>query len=72
MDGVLLLARQAGIFVEPAAGTAVAGLTRLLREGRIDPSETVVVLATGSGLKDVEAVLERTEIPASIDVNSSP
>lgn len=66
MDGVLLLAREGGIFVEPAAGAAVAGLARLAREGRLDGSERIVLLATGSGLKDVDAVLRRSAIPPSI------
>lgn len=66
MDGVFLLARHTGIFIEPAAGATVAGLVRLLNEGRISRSETVVALATGSGLKDVESVLQRLAIPASV------
>jgi threonine synthase len=66
MEGVLLLAGQAGIFVEPAAGAAVAGLVRLVREEKVRESETVVVLATGSGLKDVESVLRRSTIPNSV------
>ena len=51
--------------------SAISGIVRLVREGRVGESETVVVLATGSGLKDVDAVLERTEVPASIEADSA-
>lgn len=47
------IARMAGIFVEPAAACAWAGLKKLAHEGRIKPDERVVCLLTGNGLKDI-------------------
>jgi threonine synthase len=46
------LARLEGIFCEPASAASVAGLRKLLVEGAIDPSGTVVCVLTGHGLKD--------------------
>jgi threonine synthase len=47
----------AGIGCEPASAAAVAGARRLVREGRIRPRESVVVVLTGHLLKDPEAVM---------------
>jgi threonine synthase len=44
------LARH-GLYVEPTTATAAALLDKLTGEGAIKPSETVVVILTGSGLK---------------------
>lgn len=44
-----------GLFVEPAAAAAWAGLRPALAQGLIKPGERVCILATGSGLKDVGA-----------------
>lgn len=52
-----LLARQAGVFGEPAGVAGLAGLVKLLETGQVGHDETVVVLVTGHGLKDVDAAL---------------
>ena len=44
------LARR-GLYVEPTAAAAAAGLTRLLASGVIRPREDTVLVLTGSGLK---------------------
>ena len=49
-----LLARRTGLFVEPAAAAAFAGLLQLSRQGKTT-NLRAVVLATGSGLKDIPA-----------------
>ena len=62
------VARGCGVFGEPAGVTAYAGLKKAVAQGRIDPNWTIVVLMTGSGLKDIASVLkvagEPREIPA--------
>ncbi len=50
------LASASGIFAEPAAAAPWAAAKRLVEDGRIDQDETVVLLITGNGLKDVAAV----------------
>ena len=47
-----------GLFVEPAAATAYAGLVKALENGQIDPATPALVLSTGSGLKDVKAAMQ--------------
>lgn len=47
------LAQATGVFAEPAASAAYAGLRKAARERLIGREERVVVLITGNGLKDV-------------------
>jgi len=62
------LAAGTGIFTEPAGATALAGLAKVQAGPRpLGASARVVVLATGHGLKDVEAPLSRIGIPPAID-----
>ena len=53
----VLLAREGGVFAEPAAATAVAGLAPALEAGMISPGERVVLIITGSGLKDIRGAM---------------
>ena len=56
---------SAGLFVEPAAAAAYAGLQAAIRQGLHNPDEPALVLCTGSGLKDVNAAM-RAAVPAPI------
>ncbi len=47
-----------GIFAEPAGATAYAGLCRAMTNGMIHEDDPVLVLNTGSGLKDVRAAMQ--------------
>jgi len=49
---------QAGIFAEPAGATSFAGLVKAIGMGLIDPDDPVIVINTGSGLKDVKAAMQ--------------
>jgi threonine synthase len=49
---------QVGIFAEPAGATAYAGLQKARKEDIIKSGDPVVVINTGSGLKDVEAGMQ--------------
>lgn len=46
-----------GIFAEPAGAAALAGLVKALNQGLIDSQDPVLVLNTGSGLKDTRAAM---------------
>ena len=45
----------AGVFAEPAAAAAWAGLLAALQRGLVGPTEPLLVLCTGNGLKDVDS-----------------
>ena len=48
---------KAGIFAEPAGATAYAGLVSAMEEGMIGSEDPVLVVNTGSGLKDIKAAM---------------
>lgn len=60
---IALLGRAAGVFAEPAGAAALAGLLRALEQNLVDRDERVVLLVTGSGLKDPAAAGDH--LPAS-------
>ena len=67
LDAMRVLARGVAVFAEPAGATGFAGLAKLVREGRIDPEERIVVLVTGNGLKDVASAIKATGQPHLIE-----
>ena len=60
------LASLTGVFAEPAAAAAVAGLESALAEGLVGRDERVVLMITGTGLKDVQAARRALQSPHPI------
>jgi len=58
---------KVGIFAEPAAATSYAGLVKAVEKGWIGPEDPVLVLNTGSGLKDVKAAMQAVEAAPIIE-----
>jgi threonine synthase len=54
-------ARGSGVFGEPAGAAAYAGLVRAAADGLVAADDDIVVLNTGSGLKDVAAAMRAVE-----------
>jgi len=52
------LARGSGVFAEPAGATPYAGLVAAVERGLVGSDDCVVILATGSGLKDVASAMK--------------
>ncbi len=52
LESQLDMAKLASVFTEPSGAIPVACLKKLLANGKIKPDETVVCVATGTGLKD--------------------
>jgi threonine synthase len=50
-----------GVFAEPAGATAYAGLLKAIDIGIITPDDPVVVINTGSGLKDVRSAMQAVD-----------
>jgi threonine synthase len=61
LAAIPVLAQGSGVFAEPAAAAAWAGLVRGADLGLVGPGDRVVVLSTGSGLKDVAAARRAAE-----------
>jgi len=49
---------KVGIFAEPAGSTAYAGLQKAVKDGTIQNDDPVVVINTGSGLKDIRSAMQ--------------
>ena len=64
-------ASQTGIFVEPAAAAALAGLKKARKNNKINSNESAVLLLTGTGLKNISASEKTVNIPSPIspDIN---
>ena len=60
------LAREEGVFVEPASAAAAAGLLKAGKEGRFEPGATLVLTLTGHGLKDPESALGAATRPPTV------
>ncbi len=54
---VLETGRLTGVFAEPAAATAVAGIVKARAAGIIGPRDSVVAMITGNGLKDIKGAM---------------
>ncbi len=71
METIPLLGRLCGVFAEPAAAAAAAGVKKALAEGIIDHDEEICIVSTGNGLKDIararESVAPARPIPADLD-----
>ena len=66
MRAVGLCGRLSGVFAEPAAAAAVAGVAVARHRGIMDARADVVVMITGNGLKDVPGALRALGQPHDI------
>jgi len=71
------MAAATGVFAEPAAAAGLAGVTAARQAGLLSAADDVVVISTGSGLKDIPAAMQAVadadrsgvEVSPTIDVN---
>lgn len=54
------------VFAEPASAAGVAGLRKMVAEGRADPDACYVAVLTGHGLKDPGLAVEQFETPQPV------
>lgn len=57
----LLLSRTTGLFAEPSAAAALAGLQKAIRCELVEDREQKVLLITGHGLKDIDAAMKKIQ-----------
>ena len=72
-DEIMIASKQLssnyGLFSEPAASAAFAGLLKYMWENKINNNSSNVVLLTGNGLKDLNSVQKIIDIPKPIKPN---
>lgn len=61
LAAVPAFARASGIFAEPAGAAAYAGLIAALDRKLVSPSDRIVLINTGNGLKDVQGAMNALE-----------
>jgi len=66
LQAIPALARGTGVFAEPAGAAPLAGLEKALKNGLVQPDQRIVLLVTGSGLKDIQSALRATTRPKRI------
>ena len=57
LESIPLVARQAGVFGEPAGVAGAAGIRRAVASGIIGHNESAVLVMTGNGLKDIQSAV---------------
>jgi threonine synthase len=62
LSAITQLARSTGVFAEPAGAAAYAGLIKAVAQNRVSKDDTVVVLNTGNGLKDVAGAMQAVDL----------
>lgn len=67
IQGMKLLARMEGIFAEPAGGAAIAALDKLARARAFKPTDKVVAVVSGLGMKTPETIQDRLKSPRAIE-----
>lgn len=60
---------KVGIFAEPAGSTAYAGLETSVKMGFVTGEDEVLVISTGSGLKDIRAAMQA--VPEAVIIEPS-
>lgn len=70
IEAYKLIASTEGIFVEAASAASIAGLLKMISQGRIEKGSTCVAVLTGHGLKDPETAIKTAAkiqtVPASV------
>lgn len=67
LQAIPTLAQATGVFAEPAAAAAYAGLQRAASDALINPDDEVVLLITGNGLKDIASARKSVGKPYQIE-----
>lgn len=65
-NAISIIGKNTGIFVEPAAAAAFAGAKKARDENLIEENSSLLLLLTGSGLKDIDAAETAVELPPAV------
>ena len=71
LEAMRYTGRLTGIFAEPAAATAVAGVRRAVEDGVMKRSASVLAVITGNGLKDIRAARSAVAEPFEVSADGA-
>lgn len=66
LEAMRYLARTTGIFGEPAGVTGFAGFLKMCARGMIDKEESIALIVSGNGLKDIKSAMKAVKKPEKI------
>ncbi len=69
MDAASVFAKNTGIFAEPAAAAAMAGMLKFAKANDTSKQNPMLVLSTGSGLKDTKTPMQSITLPQPVKPN---
>jgi threonine synthase len=69
LDAMKAMSSKEGLYVEPASASTFAALRKLAADGRVDPDESVAMIATGFGSNQPEATIRAWGAPPTIDLD---
>ena len=72
LAGYALLAQLDGVFCEPASAASVAGLVKWVKTHGFAPSDRVVLILTGHGLKDPDTAVKNSARPVTVEAKMGP
>ncbi|MEA1903944.1 MAG: threonine synthase [Actinomycetota bacterium] len=61
LAAIPVVAATTGVFPEPAAAAAWAGTERAVTDGLLSPDDRIVVISTGTGLKDIPSAMKAVD-----------
>ena len=67
LGSIRTLARKVAVFGEPAGVAGVSGVKKAVEQGLIAATETVALLMTGNGLKDIQSAVKAAGAPTFIE-----
>jgi threonine synthase len=71
LDAMRYCGRLTGVFAEPAAATAIAGLKRAVAAGIVAKRSSAVTVVTGNGLKDIRSAQQAAGTPFEVAASGS-
>jgi len=72
LDAIPELARSTGVFAEPAGAAAYAGLVKAVGQQLVSGGESIVILNTGNGLKDIASAMQAVDLAGTKPFHVAP
>ena len=69
LEAYSMLAKEEGIFAEPASAASLAGIIKTYKAGKLKKGDIVVSVLTGNGLKDPNNAIKISNSPIKVENN---
>ena len=69
LEAYSMLAKEEGIFAEPASAASLAGIIKNYKNGKLKKGDIIVSVLTGNGLKDPDNAIKISNAPIKVENN---